>query len=453
MPALCALALLVAFSQVPDPPARIQSGDRIRVVVVEDPMYSGQYAVLDDGSVTGVGFGRLVLAGKTADEARVAIASALSKILKSPTVSVVIEEQKPKFVFVTSVQGVAPGPIEYDEALDVRKVITGVTVPADSSTYIVRLFRGGQEIGHETLDRVLAGGDFGSTRLLPNDVVTISEAERYRIYVTGRVSSPGEMRVLAGTDARQAVAMAGGTSERREAGEIAFKVFVRRGTQLIEVSTAADAPPFVLEPGDTVVVETPTQIKVSVGGEVRQPGEQVVRDQSELLAAIQKSGGVNSAGSLADVLVIRNGESYVFDLSTAQSGGTVPSFPLQEGDLVFVRQNEDRVLVMGFAKNPGPILMEPTREYHLADAVAQAGGAVGKGTLHRVYLGRRNPETGKVEVKEYRLAAFLKDGDVTQNPKLEPGDVVMIGEPKGLTTAAVGQVISNALLLDSLLGR
>ncbi len=452
MPALCAVALLVAFSQASDPPARIEAGDRIRVVVVEDATYSGEYIVLTDGSVTGVGFGRLILAGKTVDQARQAITTALSKILRSPTVSVVIEEQKKKFVFVTSVEGVAPGPIEFDPALDVRKVITGVTVPQDSSTYIVRLFRAGQSIGQAPLDIVLAGGEFGSTPLEPNDVVTISEADRYRIYVTGRVGQPGEMRVLAGIDVRQAIAMAGGTSAHLE-GEISFRVFVRRGPQLIEVSTQADAPPFILEPGDTVVVEAPSQIKVSVGGEVQSPGEHVVRDQSELLAAIQKSGGVNQAGTLSNVLVIRSGESYVLNLSPIQAGGTVPSFPLQDGDLVFVRRNEDRLIVLGFAVKPGPILMEPHREYRLADAVAEAGGASSRGTLHRVYLGRRNPETGKVEVTEYRLAAFLKDGDVTQNPELEPGDVVMVGEPKGLTTAAIGQVISNALLLDTLLRR
>jgi hypothetical protein len=53
---------------------------------------------------------------------------------------------------------------------------------------------------------------------------------------------------------------------------------------------------------------------------------------------------------------------------------------------------------------------------------------------------------------EYRLEAFLKDGNMEQNPIVQEGDVVVVGEPKGLTAGAAIQVISAASILRTIFG-
>ncbi|MFN3963687.1 MAG: hypothetical protein ACK4NQ_11990 [Fimbriimonadaceae bacterium] len=85
------------------------------------------------------------------------------------------------------------------------------------------------------------------------------------------------------------------------------------------------------------------------------------------------------------------------------------------------------------------------------DAVAAAGGVAPNGSTMRVYLARRT-ESGRVEVVEYRLDAFLKDGNMEQNPIVQEGDVVVVGEPKGLTAGAAIQVISAASILRTIFG-
>lgn len=447
-----ALLFLALATGQTAPVAKIQVGDKLRVVVTEDATYNGEYVVMDDGSVTGVGFGRIVVAEKTVEQAREAIRIQLQKILRQPTVSLVVVEQKQKFVFVTSVAGTAPGPITFEAGLDVRRVITGVVVPGVPEDYEVRLFREGVEIGRDSLFNVLKGlGEFGSKKLTANDVVTLAEVVKHRIYVGGEVRTPGEFRVLEGTDALQAVALAGGSAEE-SAGEIAFKIQVRRGINVFEVDNDPLKPRFTLEAGDTVLVVTPERIRVSLGGSVTRPGEQTMRAGADLFEVIQKGGGLNVEGSLADVLVIRDGQSYIVDLSNLNSGTVANPFKVEDGDLVFVRRNERRIIVLGFVRSPKPIRMTDSRTYRLADAVSEAGGPDARGTYHRVYVGRKD-ETGKVVVSEYRLAAFLKDGDLSQNPELQPDDVVMVGEVKGITIREVGAILSNALLLDSLFRR
>ncbi len=455
MAAIAALALILSASNLPpivqNSVAKIQIGDKLRVVVAEDELYNGEYTVLDDGSVTGVGFGRLVLVGKTVDEARVLIRNGLKSVFKSPTVSLVVLEQKKRFIFVTSLVGTAPGPIEFEPGFDVRRVITGVTLPEQTDQVEVRLFRDGVSAGTDRLDRVLQGiGEFGAQKLKPNDVVTLAEITKHRIYVGGQVHIPGELRVPEGTDAIQALALAGGTTET-VSGEVSYEIQVRRGTNVFIVSSDPATPRFTLQPGDTVLVIAPPQIKVSVGGDVRTPGLWTIREGTDVLAAIQRSGGLSTDGSLEDVLVIRGNESYILNLNTVREGKPSEPFPVKDGDMVFVRRNEKRLIVLGFVKSPKTIRMEEGREYKLADAVSEAGGPDAKGTYHRVYMGRRD-ESGKVQVTEYKLAAFMKDGDLTQNPTLLPGDVVMVGEVKGITLAQASSVLSNALLLDRLFG-
>lgn len=456
MAAIVALALILSASN-PAPVAqasvaKIQVGDKLKVVVVEDETYSGQYVVLDDGSVTGVGFGRLMLAGKTVEAARLEIKKELTKIFKSPTVSLVVVEQKKKFIFVTSLVGASPGPIEYQPNIEVRKVVTGIVGSRQGDEIEVRLFRDGQAIGSDSLDNVMQGiGEFGSKVLEPNDVVTLTEVVKHRIYVTGKVRTPGELRVREGTDALQAIALSGGTIEG-SFGEFVYTVRVRRGANVYDISLEPMAPRFTLQPGDTVLVAIPEQIQVSVGGAVNSPGMWTVREGTDLLAVIQRSNGIDEKGSLEDILVVRKGESYIVDLSTVRNGESPKAFPVMDGDLVFVRRNEKRLIVLGFVQKPVTVSMEEGRVYRLADAVAEAGGPNAQGTYHRVYVGRKG-EDGKVEVKEYKLDSYVRGGDVTQNPTLEPGDIVMVGEVKGMTLGQISTILSNALIIDSLFRR
>ncbi len=444
-------AVLLGMAQVPIE-AKLKVGDKIKVVVTGAQEYNGEYTVLDDGSVSGVGFGRMIVAGKGITEIQSMILGELKKVLVKPALSVVFLEQRPEYVFVTSVLQGTSGPIRYEAEMDVRTAITGVILPQQTDLYSLRLFRKGKIVQSAGLDEILTKQDsMGSTVLEPNDVLTISEATKLRIYVSGRVRDPGAFQVLEGTDALQAVAIAGGTVEAN-LNETESVLKVRRGEVVHVVSQDPNGPKFGLESGDTVFVEVPAQMKVYIGGEVRTAQEVSMREGGGLLSALQKTGGLASTGSLKDILVVRGSDAYVVDLSFVYNTGKGEDFPLQDRDLVFIRKNENRVLVLGFAARPGSVVLLENREYHLADILAESGGLGARGSNVRIYVGRAG-EGGKIKVNEYRFDKFLKDGDVSQNPWIHPGDVVMVGQSKGLTLQGVAQIMSQALLLNSSVGR
>ncbi|ARU43667.1 hypothetical protein CCB81_05640 [Armatimonadetes bacterium Uphvl-Ar2] len=436
------------------PVARLRVGDEIAVRVVAIQGYDGNYTVLSDGSVVGLGFGRIAVEGKTIAEVRTAITARMRRILREPVVEVVLAKQRLEYVYVSGVNQQSAGPVELAEGMDLRALISRVALPAEVDEYDVALFRRGERVIRLDLAGVLSGSEsLGATILEPNDVVTVAKADRVRVWVTGSVVKSGELLLRPGSDVYQAVAAAGGPlADIINDPDLALSV--RRGPETIPVPTrlTEGQAPLVLQPGDTVSVTVPTPIRVAIGGEVLQPDELKLRPETTLSRALAQAGGPTPIATLKDVLVIRGQEAFRLDVSgTVTVNGPVPEFVLQDGDAVFVRRNERIVVVLGKVNKAGDVRMEDNREYRLADAVAAAGGVAPNGSTMRVYLARRT-ESGRVEVVEYRLEAFLKDGNMEQNPIVQEGDVVVVGEPKGLTAGAAIQVISAASILRTIFG-
>jgi hypothetical protein len=51
------------------------------------------------------------------------------------------------------------------------------------------------------------------------------------------------------------------------------------------------------------------------------------------------------------------------------------------------------------------------------------------------------------------LDRYLKSGDLTQNPVIEPGDVILVGEAQKNTLESISQVLSLAFYFDALVRR
>jgi protein involved in polysaccharide export with SLBB domain len=84
--------------------------------------------------------------------------------------------------------------------------------------------------------------------------------------------------------------------------------------------------------------------------------------------------------------------------------------------------------------------------------LAEAGGLTDRGVLRRISVGRRGPG-GKMIIKQYNLDEYIKNGKVEANPRIEPGDVLLFDEKRELTVATISQILSSALLIDTLIRR
>ena len=60
--------LLLSLSHAQTSATKIKSGDQLGVIVQDVPNYSGEYTVSTDGTISGRGFGRILVAQKTLPE-------------------------------------------------------------------------------------------------------------------------------------------------------------------------------------------------------------------------------------------------------------------------------------------------------------------------------------------------------------------------------------------------
>jgi len=448
---------------------RLKPGDVITVTVVGAPTYSGDYTVLTDGSIVGKGFARLEVAGLTLEQGRRLLTTRLQKWIKDPTVYVQMRAERPQFVFVigtdlkpaagSDVQPI-PGAIPYVPGMTLRQILALASLPAEPDLLTLRLFRRGESA--KEFDAVAAStSQVGSYPIQPDDVLNIMLKPYVRVWVTGSVAKPGQYRVNLPADPYTAIAsagglaMAGGTSASSQvpADQDVSIVLIRGGKeQRLPARQDVSATPIQLEAGDTIVVQPKRSQRVTVTGEVEQPGEYVLRGEGTLNAAVALAGGQRPTATLTNVVVLRKGEVFQINASQLQEGAKPFPFAVEDGDLIIVRKNEATVIVLGEVKNPGRLLLPDNKTYRATEALALSGGLAEKGTLRRVYLARANWD-GRLVVSQFNLDEFVKDGNLEANPILQPGDVLLFGQPKGIALSNLSQVISGALLVESLLRR
>jgi protein involved in polysaccharide export with SLBB domain len=200
---------------------------------------------------------------------------------------------------------------------------------------------------------------------------------------------------------------------------------------------------------DDVVTFLTKVFHVTVSGEVNEPGQYVVRDDSQVEAVIAQAKGVTKDGTLKNVLVFRGQDVYQIDVASSQTGKKVP-FMLQPGDSVVVRKSENAVYVLGEVRMPGRFVIPDNKVITLADALADAQGLTPSGTLRRVALVRPDAN-GKFVATTYNLDEFLKSAKSASNPSLQSGDIVLFSTPKTFQLLSLNQIASTAFLLKGII--
>lgn len=251
-----------------------------------------------------------------------------------------------------------------------------------------------------------------------------------------------------GTTIYQLVAAAGGVSGAL-VDDQELTILLRRGPEERTFPIIPNGENPTLEPGDTITVQAPRQARVTVAGEVRNPGTFAVRSKSSVVAAIARAGGLTPLGSYLDVTVIRGEQSIPLALGEPTVTGKENPFPLQDGDVVMVRPNERFVLALGEVNSKRSVYLRESKVYRVADIIADAGGVSSRGSTVRVYLGRKMPN-GNLQVIKLRFDKFLKDGDLSQNPEVKTGDVVMVDTAKPTSVELITQALTNSIYVATL---
>ncbi len=254
----------VAMAGQPTPQADYVVGpqDVVRVTVFDEPDLSGLHTVDTTGVIT-VGFiGRVMVEGLTLREIQEEVAKRLRDgFLLNPQVSTEIQEYREQSVYVLG-EVVSPGIYQHSGNLSLIEVISmagGLTAQAGTELQIVR------PSANAAAAEPAASGDVPENEVISvslDDILTASSAlvtlrdgDRVNVpkaavfFVTGQVSAPGSYVWTPGITVEQAIALAGGYTNRGSDRGIRVRRMVD-GEQ-VEVGVEEND---VVQPEDTVYI-------------------------------------------------------------------------------------------------------------------------------------------------------------------------------------------------------
>ena len=156
-----------AFHAMLNQPYRLDAGDRIRVTVFEQDNLSGTYAVDKSGYIALPLVGAVPARGKTSTEIQATITAALRNgYLRSPDVSVQVEQYRPFFIMGEVVSG---GQYSYVPGMTAQNAIAiagGFSSRADKRTV---------DITRQVNGQVITGRVLITDPIYPGDTISVKE--------------------------------------------------------------------------------------------------------------------------------------------------------------------------------------------------------------------------------------------------------------------------------------
>lgn len=187
---------------------------------------------------------------------------------------------------------------------------------------------------------------------------------------------------------------------------------------------------YLRRPQVTVSVrEARVRAYVYLVGQVARPGAYEVQRGWTVVQAIAFAGGVTPRADLRNSQLLRQDQTVPLDLERVLLRGEVREAPaLEPGDVVVVPESPlRRVFVLGMVARPGAYEISEGARLH--EAISLAGGPDRRAALEAVGVVRQDaPSRGRLQT--FDLLRFLRGADVSQNPVLQPGDVVFVPETR-----------------------
>src|SRR5688500_14066382 len=244
---------------------QIGATDILGIKVFGEDALSNNYTVDSDGSITFPLVGRVQVAGKTTRQIEEQLVKLLDgDYLKRPQIAVEIAQFRSRSIFVLG-EVKNPGRYTIQGPQTLLEVIAhaGSTTPTASNTIIVQRYKEGiatavstaalpgdpraAEVLRVSLDDLREGKLNANIILQDSDTIIVPPADRF--YVTGFVKQPGSFVLRSNMTVRQAIAEAGGITERGSNRRI--KIVRKVGDKEVELD--ADMSDLV-KPNDTIRV-------------------------------------------------------------------------------------------------------------------------------------------------------------------------------------------------------
>ena len=250
-----------AAANVPAQPAakapllQLGPGDSISVQVYGQPDLSTTAYVADDGTLSVPLAGAVPVSGLSPTEAGGRIEAALksAKILVDPHVTLTVTQSRSQRVSVLGQVG-TPGRYAVESntsILDLLAQAGGITAGGSDIVFILRQDKDGKEARYPVDLKGLATGSgaIPALTLRGGDSVFVPKAEQFSIY--GEVTTPGRYRVEPGMTVIEAIARAGGITQRGSQRRVDIKRKLPNGTYSDQKARLGD----LVQPDDVIQVK------------------------------------------------------------------------------------------------------------------------------------------------------------------------------------------------------
>lgn len=241
--------------------------DTLAVTVYEQPQLSGKFMVQPDGTFAFPLLGRVKVGGLSVQAIENDMRDRLARgYLKNPQVSVTVDTYRSQQIFIIG-EVKQPGGLQFTGTMTMIEALArvgSVTDNAAAEALVVRQAPGSQPPDAAVLKRVQEGKDDGNVirvnlqtlqagalseniMLRAGDTIFVPRAES--VFISGHVGNPGAYAVRKGMTVRQALAMAGGVTDRGSTRRIQIVRKVDGMERTIDVDLQQ-----LVQPGDTIVV-------------------------------------------------------------------------------------------------------------------------------------------------------------------------------------------------------
>jgi len=209
-----------AAAELPSPAKyQIGSQDLLKITVLDEPDLSQSYRVDTDGYISFPYIGRVQAAGSTLTDVQEKLRSGLAAgYIRNPQVRVEIESYKSQSVMVSG-EVRTPGKITMTGAMTVLEALASAGSPtsaASNELTIAHARKPGAESADADITRVnwknLQLGKGTDVGLQDGDILNVPKAQTF--YITGQIRNPGSFVLDPGMTVQQAIALAGGLTER-----------------------------------------------------------------------------------------------------------------------------------------------------------------------------------------------------------------------------------------------
>ena len=269
----------------------------------------------------------------------------------------------------------------------------------------------------------IAAAEFDNYHPKNGDVITVEPVlERYenKVEISGAVFRPGMFELSQGLTLSQLIKQAEGLREDAFRGRgYIIRLNADNSSSVVAFDVAEvlrnPAADIVLRREDMVQISSVFNLrdeyKVTIGGEVRQPGTFNYADSMTVKDLVQMAGGLREGATTKRIEVSRRIRSADLSLKTAQSaevftinidstlGLTGNEFVLQPFDIVSVRAEEgytiqQQVKVEGEVLYPG-IYTVNFKDERVSDIIKRAGGLTALAFAEGASLKRPGPNSAK----------------------------------------------------------